>query len=154
LSTFDLEFADIRTQLNYEAWEWLPHDKWTPDNLLMEQRVNGCRQCKVNNCWVSPGMEEAHVAAHVEFDKQRREANKLLNAELTGKPIRVKRETLELILPEGEFTANQVCELNSSDRAATRSAILKMVATGELEVAGTVKGGGRGRPAVLYKEKE
>lgn len=152
MSTFDLEFADIKTQLNYEAWDWLPHEKWTVDALLMEQRVNGCRQCKINDCWVSPGMEESHVAAHVQFDKQRREANKLLNAELTGKPLRVKRESLELNLPEGEFTAKQVVELNSSDVAATRSTILKMVATGQLEVAGTVKGGGRGRPAVLYRE--
>jgi hypothetical protein len=151
MSAFDLEFTDIRTHLNFDAWHWLPYEDWTVDRLLTHQRVNGCRMCKVCDKWVAPNTEESHVAEHIEFDKLRRAANKLFNAEANGTTVRTRRESLELNFPEGEFTITQAAEFNSTDRAVTRTTILSLVESGVLVTAGTVKGGGRGRPAILYR---
>jgi hypothetical protein len=53
-------------------------------------------------------------------------------------------------LPDGEFTINQIVEESGVARNDVYKDIVRRVASGELCQVGTVKSGGRGRPAAIY----
>lgn len=164
-----------------DAWAWLPFHQWTPDRLLNESIINGKRYCKVTDTWVPTSEVEAHCeqlvveekarrlrrkeegqAAGLEAAHEARRNKKQNNDEDKPAPVKTKtvrngrkvRQAVELTIPDGEFTIAQVAGLSGADLNDVRKAIKARAEAGEFTQVGTVKTGGRGRPAVLYAKNK
>lgn len=72
-----------------EAFEWLPVEKWTPNNLLSHYQVDGKRYCKVCDKWVEAADEKSHCSAH---RKEKREMIRKARAEAVAR----RKEALKL----------------------------------------------------------
>jgi hypothetical protein len=171
-----MQIVENQKDADLDAWSWLPFHQWTPDRIFNDDIINGKRYCKIDDEWIASHEVEAHCARLIETEKERRarrkeegqaagleaahEARRTKAAEKKDKPAPVKtavvrrgrkvRKAVELTIPDGEFTIAQVAGLSGADVNDVRKAIVTRVASGEFTQVGTVKSGGRGRPAVLY----
>jgi hypothetical protein len=166
--------SEQQAEHDMDAWSWLPFHQWTPDRLLNEHILNGKRYCKVTDTWVLTHEAEAHCQRLVEDEKARRlrrkeegqaagleaahEARRNKKNDDTPAPVKTApvrngrrvRQAVELTIPDGQFTIAQVAGLSGADINDVRKAIKARAEAGEFTQVGTVKSGGRGRPAVLY----
>lgn len=66
------------------------------------------------------------------------------------KSVKSTSSSEPMVMPEGEFTVNEAVEATGRSRPEVYKEITRLCAAGELIQVGTVKSGGRGRPAVIY----
>lgn len=137
------------------AFEWLPHERWIPDQLFNFYDLLGGRMCKVCDEIVSAFVQEEHCEMHIAQDIERRQEVKETNAIRPTKEVDTDFVTEYLSEhPKGETVAGistatkkNINDVYKAIRILLGQDIVKVV--GEHRVPGK-----RGKAAKIYGNKE
>lgn len=141
------------------AFDWLPHEKWIPDQLFNSYHVssNGVygQMCKVCDEVVSDFDQESHCNMHIAQDKERRKEVKEENAVRPAKEFDTQ-SILDYLAqhPKGETVAG-ITTATKKNINDVYKAIRFLLSEGEIEVVGEHRvPGKRGKAAKIYGKKE
>lgn len=151
------DLALLRLNRALSSFSWLPHERWTPDQLFAFYHLPNGQMCKICDEPVMVSKQEAHIAEHLKQDKERIRIEKAEGGVTVRERKLLDTEGVLTFLsncPKGETVLGISTQMKRNINDVYKE-IKVLISEGKVESVGTFKiPGRRGKPAQIYAVKE